>query len=343
MTKKIKQKKLELALVAIVVVFLTMALIFLFNKKTSEKNEQYTFHSVVDTSFKKYILDANMPEAIKKIKYGLDELSIKHVDFAIQTMINLPPYKLENLFANKKLYDNYLPKYLKAEVRKICQAKRMYRGKFQFHSEWAYYKHGLILVPQSVRDYIRNTAFIDLGCYVGDSATVLSEFSPDIIYSFDISEKNLKLYEENTKDLSVKHKAFRLALSHTKKVINFVDEGTGSTNIFNGKNGSKTVSVEVDTLDDFVNKIGYKGRIGYIKADIEGDEPNMLKGAVETIKKFRPVLFISLYHNPESFFEIKPFLENLNVGYKFILRFMAFRQRHPLSEFSLVAYPRELD
>jgi FkbM family methyltransferase len=338
-----KLKKLCVVAIILLNVFLIITLIFLFNKKPIEKNEQYPFHSAVDTSFKKYILDANMPEAIKKLKYGLDELSIKHVDFAIQTMINLPSYKLENFFANKKLHDNYLPKYLKAEVRKIRQAKNMYRGKFQFYSEWAYYKHGLILVPQSVRDYIRNTAFIDLGCYVGDSATVLSEFSPDIIYSFDISEKNLKLYEENTKDLSVPHKAFRLALSDTKKVINFVDEGTGSTNIFNGKNDSKTVSVEVDTLDDFVNKIGYKGQIGYIKADIEGDEPNMLKGAVKTIKKYRPVLYISLYHNPESFFEIKPFLESLNVGYKFILRFMAFRQRHPLAEFSLVAYPQELE
>ncbi|MDR3124856.1 MAG: hypothetical protein LBU10_03140 [Endomicrobium sp.] len=78
--------------------------------------------------------------------------------------------------------------------------QKNYTGKFT--SECMYYKHGLSLVPEKVKDYIKGKAFIDLGCYVGDSAVVLSEFSPSIIFSFDISEKSLKEYEANTRDLS---------------------------------------------------------------------------------------------------------------------------------------------
>ncbi len=42
-----------------------------------------------------------------------------------------------------------------------------------------------------------------------------------------------------------------------------------------------------------------------------------LSGAVETIKSQKPMLFISIYHSVEDFFEIKPWIENLDLGYKF--------------------------
>ena len=42
-----------------------------------------------------------------------------------------------------------------------------------------------------------------------------------------------------------------------------------------------------------------------------------MKGALETIKEQKPVLIISIYHNYSDFFEIKPMIEDLNLGYKF--------------------------
>lgn len=43
----------------------------------------------------------------------------------------------------------------------------------------------------------------------------------------------------------------------------------------------------------------------------------LLRGARRTIEKFRPVLLISMYHNPHDFFEIKPMIDSWNLGYKF--------------------------
>ena len=40
-------------------------------------------------------------------------------------------------------------------------------------------------------------------------------------------------------------------------------------------------------------------------------------GAIETIKRDKPVLSISIYHTFDDFFNIKPWIENLNLGYKF--------------------------
>ena len=73
--------------------------------------------------------------------------------------------------------------------------------------------------------------------------------------------------------------------------------------------------VTVTTLDDYVERNNIK--VGLIKVDIEGFEQNFLKGAIQTIKKQKPILLISIYHNYSDFYDIKPFIENLNLGYKF--------------------------
>ena len=57
--------------------------------------------------------------------------------------------------------------------------------------------------------------------------------------------------------------------------------------------------------------------VGLITVDVEGAEKDLLSGAIETIKSQKPMLFISIYHSVEDFFEIKPWIENLDLGYKF--------------------------
>ena len=41
------------------------------------------------------------------------------------------------------------------------------------------------------------------------------------------------------------------------------------------------------------------------------------KGALETIRTQKPTLILSIYHNASDFFDIKPLIENLDLGYKF--------------------------
>lgn len=65
--------------------------------------------------------------------------------------------------------------------------------------------------------------------------------------------------------------------------------------------------VEIITLDEFMK--GRNDVIGFIKVDIEGHGFKMIQGGIQTIKKFRPVLALSIYHNYEEFFLLKPYLE----------------------------------
>lgn len=79
-----------------------------------------------------------------------------------------------------------------------------------------------------------------------------------------------------------------------------------------------SVECELVALDDFVkdNKIN---KLDYIKMDIESAEPNALRGAENTIKKFKPDMAICIYHSHSHLWEIALYLNSLNIGYNFYI------------------------
>jgi hypothetical protein len=78
-------------------------------------------------------------------------------------------------------------------------------------------------------------------------------------------------------------------------------------------NDHTTEKVYVTTIDkECVDK-----KVGLIKMDIEGFEYYAIKGGLETIKRDKPVLLISIYHTGKDFFEIPPLLKSCVPEYKF--------------------------
>ncbi|GAN57443.1 hypothetical protein AA0242T_0137 [Acetobacter aceti NRIC 0242] len=82
-------------------------------------------------------------------------------------------------------------------------------------------------------------------------------------------------------------------------------------------NISHTISVDVKTMDSF----GLYENISVIKVDIEGHEPSFMKGAIETIKRNRPIIFCEILSSDTGFFN--SFLPS--VGY------YDFRLRHDMA------------
>jgi FkbM family methyltransferase len=72
------------------------------------------------------------------------------------------------------------------------------------------------------------------------------------------------------------------------------------------------------TIDELVAG-GDIERIDFIKLDVEGSELSTLRGATQSIRKWKPKLAISLYHRPEDFFAIPLWLADLDCGYRFHL------------------------
>jgi len=73
--------------------------------------------------------------------------------------------------------------------------------------------------------------------------------------------------------------------------------------------------VEATTIDDYTALIS--GTPSYIKMDIEGAEPEALRGAQTLLKTKPPKLAISAYHDPNHLWELIEEIHSLNDNYKF--------------------------
>ena len=164
---------------------------------------------------------------------------------------------------------------------------------------------------------------IDAGAFIGDSALVFSEITSGTVHSFEPVPENydlmLKTIELNGRK-NIVPKLAALGDQRGKLTISMSDSCSSH---FKNEAISYHGQTEADmiTLDDYVEEHSLK--IGLIKADVEGAEQMLLRGALRTIKEQKPALLISIYHSADDFFHIKPMLEQLNLGY-------CFKVRHPV-------------
>jgi FkbM family methyltransferase len=86
--------------------------------------------------------------------------------------------------------------------------------------------------------------------------------------------------------------------------------------------------VDLITIDAYCNERNCQ--VTYIKADLEGYEMNMLKGAAETIKKFRPKIAITTYHLPSHATEIEIFLKGLIPSYNILTKGVTWASGSPM-------------
>jgi FkbM family methyltransferase len=80
----------------------------------------------------------------------------------------------------------------------------------------------------------------------------------------------------------------------------------------------EAITIKMDTVDNlfFEKRI----KIDYIKADLEGYEVEVLRGASKTIKSSNPKIAITTYHRNEHAYEISRFLKSINPKYKIKLK-----------------------
>jgi FkbM family methyltransferase len=75
--------------------------------------------------------------------------------------------------------------------------------------------------------------------------------------------------------------------------------------------------VQITSLDNFANKQNLK-KIDFIKADIEGAERDMLKGAKNVLKEFAPKLALCTYHLPDDPEVMEALIKEANPNYKVV-------------------------
>lgn len=178
-----------------------------------------------------------------------------------------------------------------------------------------------------------NEIVIDCGAYKGDTLKKFAEtYGPRLkkIYLFECMEESIADLARTMRHMKNKKYYPEMvlmpyALSDHDYVTKFVKASSpGSSFLVDSRSYAQNVfyesdyvNVNVTTLDKVIPS---DEKITFIKMDIEGSEYSALQGAERIIKRCKPRLAISIYHNGEDYFCIPLLLKSFVPEYKFAVR-----------------------
>ncbi|MBF0232154.1 MAG: FkbM family methyltransferase [Desulfamplus sp.] len=189
-------------------------------------------------------------------------------------------------------------------------------------------------IPEFVN--IENDHFVDAGAYVGDTLERFIWINSGIfmkIYAFEPGKPQMN---------AMKHRVQRLCNEWAISKSDIICENAGLSD----KNSELPINIscvlantslheshnclldnnEIEKIHCYSLDSYLAGRPAtFIKADIEGMELSMLKGARKTIKRYKPKMALSIYHNPSHIIEIAEYVNSLNPEYH-----MAIRHHSPI-------------
>ena len=166
--------------------------------------------------------------------------------------------------------------------------------------------------------------YVDAGAYVGDSLerfvwTHYGVFRKAI--AFEPGPKQFRALKTRAKRLlsewALDDEQLVLvpaALGEQQAMAHAGTQSGQMTSLALAKSGEQEIRVE--TLDIFLAGEA----ITFLKADVEGMEMPLLRGAAETIRSHRPKLAICVYHYPSDIPVISNYLKSLVPDYRFALR-----------------------
>ncbi len=210
------------------------------------------------------------------------------------------------VFTNQKGYDNFFVKcipqnyqYSKFSIRKVKRDGIWYELDLSEYMEWVIY-YGLNVENRSDLYCLvkRDMVLFDVGSNVGETLLNFAKLTGEngkvygfepVPYSFNKCSNNISLNQFNNVSVS------QIALSNKEETLFFQEANNNNSGgvFMNKSNTPGSYKVEGITLDAYVERIGIT-HLDLIKVDVEGFETNVLKGASETCRKFRPKLFVEV-------------------------------------------------
>jgi FkbM family methyltransferase len=180
----------------------------------------------------------------------------------------------------------------------VCGMRVISTGRFELTQLDAI--RTLIMSPGGIagKPIDRLGTFIDVGANIGLYTMALSNFFKTTI-AFEASPLTFKILEVN------------LALSGTSNAQCFcqgISDQTRQATLFTPANGNLgwaslspernssgtpgyEMTVNLDTLDNLSKRLGFDGSsVSLIKIDVEGHEAEVLRGSVEVLKRYAPVV-----------------------------------------------------
>lgn len=157
----------------------------------------------------------------------------------------------------------------------------------------------------------QNGFFVDVGAYVGNHSVYAAKFfGAKKIYAFEPQDAIVPILKTN---IMINHisdciQFFPVALTEHAQMMSVskVLPGTRAGTAYGYNACGKTVGMPLDAYE-----IPW---IDMLKIDVEGEEMSVLKGAVKTIQRTHPVIWLEICSD-ESLIEINGFLQQQGYDY----------------------------
>ena len=346
-----KKTVFTLALGAVFLIGLSDSIIYRKIRKTNTKvNEliETKVNKLIDHSFcseQAMFIEGEMfreyaETKIAPLRRGVDTRSNEVLDYVITSLLYTRFYKNS---VTEKIDISFPENHAEHAKRYYAEQSSIERkydlcGYYEHTPEIFYFHHGLRFANPKVLEYIKDKDILDCGSFIGDSVLVLQNYTDATIYCYEFSRANLEAFKEvmNRNSVSAKYVIVPVALSDEVGTIHISDCGVNAGQQLQKGNG---YIVKKTTIDEEAKEREF--RVGLIKADLEGHCLHMIKGAINTIKKHRPVLSLGIYHNTEELLKVKPYLEGNLENYVFEFHLQRFGTGN-YNDMILFCYPKEI-
>jgi FkbM family methyltransferase len=189
-------------------------------------------------------------------------------------------------------------------------------------------EHGLIMRPQREQYFgfwnieAPDMVFADIGAYAGENTEDYLFFNKGArkIYAFEPIHRLYRALKTRCDRLTQEWAldpdcivCVNAGLGKTNGTASFVNHYSGMTSFAQASDHGDT---QIVSLDSFLQG----ARIDFLKADIEGAEMDMLRGAEQTIRQYKPKLAVSIYHSIWDFYQIPLYVKSLVPEYHLAIR-----------------------
>lgn len=219
--------------------------------------------------------------------------------FLEKPLIRMATDKDDNSFFVKILPRHF--QYTDKDTRIIIRNQIKYEISLNNYNDWLLFFGINNQHKENIYQKIKNgDVVLDVGSNIGEVLLNMAKVNPDgriygfepVKSTFDKLQKNVSLNSFSNIYLN------QLAVSDTNETVYYqAKEGhSGGTMMSKESKINSPNFIEAMTLDNFA-ELNLIEKIDFIKVDIEGFEMNFIKGALQTLKKHKPSIFIEVDHD----------------------------------------------
>ena len=171
-----------------------------------------------------------------------------------------------------------------------------------------------LYAPRGLLTYADDEVYVDAGSYDGDTIRLFMERVHGRFSRILAFEPDRATFERLVANFAAENRVepFNLGLHRARAVLGFDDAGTrGSALVDRGASEIPVVGLDEVARGD---------RVTYIKMNIEGAEIDALRGAGQTIRRWRPKLAVAAYHRPADLWQVPATIREIYPGYRLYLR-----------------------